>query len=204
MSEEHLDPVPENAALEDSHEDNAEAASQDPMAPTELPHVDRYEGAWMRISAVVLAIFFISIIVAAFAGGFQLPGVYERVDPTKLYEPGSPFAEPGLRELAPGKYELYIRAQIWSFVPDEVHIPAGSEVTFYATSQDVLHGVKLQDTNINMMILPGQISKLTHRFDTPGTYEFICHEYCGQLHHTMYGRIIVEAEQVAANEGETD
>jgi cytochrome c oxidase subunit II len=50
-------------------------------------------------------------------------------------------------------------------------------------------------------VLPGQISTLKTRFDVPGAYDFICHEYCGQLHHTMYGRIIVEdpaAEQAVA------
>jgi plastocyanin len=97
-----------------------------------------------------------------------------------------------LRELAPGKYEAYIRVQIWSFTPGEIRIPAGSTVTFYATSQDVQHGVKIANTNINMMILPGQVSKITTSFDKPGTYNFICHEYCGSQHHTMYGRIIVE------------
>ncbi len=158
----------------------------------------------MRISAVVIGIFFIAVVVSAFAVGFQLPGVYQRIDPTTLYDEGSPWANPGLRELAPGKYELYIRAQIWSFTPNEVHVPVGSEVTFFLTSSDVQHGIKLQGTNINMMILPGQVSKLTARFDDPGTYDFVCHEYCGQLHHTMYGQLIVEPEQVAENEGETD
>ena len=205
MSEQHQDPAPEESEIEGArHGDSEETASDDPMVATEMPHVDRYEGIWMRLSAVILAIFFVSVIVAAFAAGFQLPGVYQRVDPATLYEPGSPFADPGLRELAPGKYELYIRAQIWSFTPNEVHIPAGSEVTFYVTSQDVQHGIKVQDTNINMMILPGQISKLTATFDEPGTYQFVCHEYCGQLHHIMYGELIVGAEEVAASEGETD
>lgn len=205
MSDQHQGVAPDDTVIEETHHgDSAAPASQDPMAMADLPHVDRYEGAWMRIAVVVLAVFFISIIVAAFAGGFQLPGVYQRVDPATLYEPGSPFAEPGLRELAPGKYELYIRAQIWSFAPNEVHIPAGSEVTFYVTSQDVQHGIKLQGTNINMMILPGQISTLKAKFDEPGTYQFVCHEYCGQLHHTMYGELIVDAEQVATSEGESD
>lgn len=158
----------------------------------EMLHVDRYEGAWMRISAIILAIFFLAVTIAGFAVGFQVPGVYQRIDPTKLYEAGSPFAEPGLRELAPGRYEAYIRAQIWQFTPSEIRIPAGSTVTFYLTSQDVQHGIKITDTNINMMALPGQISRLTATFDRPGTYNFVCHEYCGQLHHTMYGSIIVE------------
>jgi cytochrome c oxidase subunit 2 len=180
------------------------AESSDPMETKDLLHVDFFEGTWMRISAVVIAVFFIAVVISAFAVGFQLPGVYERIDPTTLYDEGSPWADPGLRELAPGKYELYIRAQIWSFTPNIVRVPAGSEVTFYVTSADVQHGFKLQDTNINMMILPGQVNTLTAKFKNPGTYDFVCHEYCGQLHHTMYGQLIVEPEQVAETEGETD
>jgi cytochrome c oxidase subunit 2 len=48
-----------------------------------------------------------------------------------------------------------------------------------------------------MMLLPGQISTLTATFDKPGTYNVICHEYCGAGgptigHHTMYGQIVVD------------
>ena len=32
----------------------------------------------------------------------------------------------------------------------------------------------------------------SYRFDEPGEYLLICHEYCGLGHHMMYGRIIVE------------
>lgn len=161
-------------------------------------HVDRFEAAWMRISVAVLVVFFLAVTISSFAVGIQLPGVYERIDPNALNEPGSPFAEPGLRELAPGKYEAYFRGQIWAFVPNEIRVPAGSEVTFFVTSQDVMHGFKITETNVNVMVLPGQVSTLKHIFEEPGEYQIICHEYCGQLHHTMYATIIVEdAEQVA-------
>ena len=171
-------------------------------AATESFHVDRYESAWMRISVVVLVIFFIAITISAFSVGFQVPGVYQRIDPATLSNPDSPFANPGLRELSPGHYEAYIRAQIWQFAPNELRVPAGSRVTFYVTSQDVQHGIKLLETNINMMVLPGQISTLTATFNKPGTYNFVCHEYCGTLHHTMYGQLIVEApaEEAPAEE----
>ena len=48
--------------------------------------------------------------------------------------------------------------------------------------------------NINVMVLPGQIAHAPARFDTPGEYPIICHEYCGIAHHTMGGKIIVEAK----------
>ncbi|MBX2997712.1 MAG: cytochrome c oxidase subunit II [Caldilineaceae bacterium] len=155
-------------------------------------HVDRYEQAWIRITILILIAFIGAVIVAGVASGIQVPSAYQRVDPKALSEPGSPWAEPGLRELAPGKYEAYILSQIWSFVPNEMRVPVGSEVTFYVTSRDVQHGFKIVDTNINMMVLPGQVAKLKTTFARPGTYNIICHEYCGTLHHTMYAQIIVE------------
>jgi cytochrome c oxidase subunit 2 len=165
-------------------------------------HVDRYEQAWIRITILILVAFIGAIVVAGVANGIQVPSAYERVDPSTLGEAGSPWAEPGLRELAPGKYEAYILAQIWSFVPNEIRIPAGSEVTFYVTSRDVQHGFKIVDTNINLMVLPGQVGKLKATFDEPGVYNVICHEYCGTLHHTMYAQIIVE--DAAATTAQTE
>jgi len=44
-----------------------------------------------------------------------------------------------------------------------------------------------------VMLLPGQIARVTTRFDRPGEYPMFCHEYCGIAHHTMWGKVIVEA-----------
>jgi cytochrome c oxidase subunit 2 len=155
-------------------------------------HVEWWEGLWIRISLVVIVIFVGAITVAALAGNIQVPGVGGRVDPNALDAPGSPFANPGVRELAPGRYEVYVVSQAWAFDPNPIVVPEDSRVTFYVTSRDIQHGFKVVDTNINMMVLPGQISTLTAVFDKPGTYNILCHEYCGIAHHTMYGQIIVE------------
>jgi cytochrome c oxidase subunit 2 len=155
-------------------------------------HIERWEGIWVRVSLVLLVIFVVAITIAAVAYNIQVPGVGGRIDPNALDAPGSPFANPGVRELAPGKYEAHVVAQAWAFDPNPIVIPQGSEVTFYVTSRDIQHGFKIQDTNINMMILPGQISTLRTVFNEPGTFNIICHEYCGIAHHTMYGQLIVE------------
>ena len=183
--------------------DHAAPAQADP-AQSNLPtlHVDRYEALWIRISLITSTIFVIAIAVAGFAWGIQVPGAYQRIDPKTLNDPGSPFATPGLRELAPGKYEAYMTAQVWSFTPSELHIPVGAEVTFYVTARDVIHGFKIAETNINMMVLPGQISTLKATFTKAGTYNLFCHEYCGAGgptigHHTMYGQIFVEEPAAA-------
>jgi len=182
-----------------------DAAGHQESVDSNLPnlHVDRYEAIWIRISVLMLVIFAVAIIFSGFAWGIQLPGAYQRIDPATLNDPGSPFANPGLRELAPGKYEAYMTAQVWSFTPAEVRIPVNSEVTFYVTARDVQHGFKIMETNINMMVLPGQVSTLKATFEEPGTYNLVCHEYCGAGgptigHHTMYAQIIVEEDAPVA------
>jgi len=83
-------------------------------------------------------------------------------------------------------------AAIWSFTPNEIRVPAGSTVTLTVTSRDVVHGMFIRGANINLMLLPGQIARASGRFDTPGEYPLLCHEYCGIAHHTMWARVIVE------------
>lgn len=166
-------------------------AATEPAQEVSL-HVERWERIWVRISVVLLVIFVIAITIAAVAYNIQVPGVGGRVDPNALDAPGSAFANPGVRELAPGKYEAHVVAQAWAFNPNPIVVPQDAEVTFYVTSRDIQHGFKIQDTNINMMVLPGQISTLRTVFHTPGTYNIICHEYCGIAHHTMFAQLIVE------------
>ncbi|MCA9949618.1 MAG: cytochrome c oxidase subunit II [Anaerolineales bacterium] len=159
-------------------------------------HIDRNEKIYLIGSIILLVVFALAIFISGFAYGIQVPLPEAQVNPNTVATPGaSPWGAPAeerVRELAPGKYEAYILAQTWVFSPATVTIPAGSEVTFYLTSKDVQHGFILQGTNINMMVLPGQVSKLTATFNNPGEYFFICHEYCGVGHQTMYGRLIVE------------
>ena len=74
----------------------------------------------------------------------------------------------------------------------EIRVPEGAEVTFVMTSKDVIHGFMLRAANLNAMLLPGQVTRVTTRFPKAGTYPFLCHEYCGIAHHTMWGKVIVE------------
>jgi cytochrome c oxidase subunit 2 len=76
-------------------------------------------------------------------------------------------------------------------MPDPIELPAGSEVTFYITSRDVVHGFEVAGTNINAMVIPGEVSKITAEFDEPGEHGIVCHEYCGSGHHDMAGKLIV-------------
>lgn len=151
--------------------------------------IDSYEKAWMAASAVLLAVFLLAVGASVFRG-IALPSHEARIDPGRvLVDP--PFAKPAVVERAPGRYDAYVRVQIWAFVPNEIEIPAGSSVTFYLTSPDLQHGFMIERTNVNVMVVPGQVSKVSARFDEPGEYRFVCHEYCGIGHHLMSGKVIV-------------
>ncbi|MCP4140045.1 MAG: cytochrome c oxidase subunit II [Chloroflexi bacterium] len=159
----------------------------------EKMHIDPYEKKFMIIGIAVLVIFAISITIAGFMLGIQVPSPGQLIDPNTVASEG-PYSDPGLKELSPGNYELYIRAEAspWRFYPDEVTVPVGSRVTIHVTSADVQHGFKIQDTNVNFMVLPGQESTLTYTFKEVGEYPYICTEYCGVGHQNMYGVITVE------------
>ncbi len=150
-----------------------------------------YELAWILPSIAIPVGMLVALLVSAFGHGIHLPGNEGRVEPTQVGQT-APFDRPGLVELGPGRYEVHLVAQIWAFAPREIRVPAGSTVTFVGTSRDVVHGFLIHGVNINVMLLPGQVTRATAHFERPGEYLFLCHEYCGIAHHVMSGKVIVE------------
>lgn len=167
-------------------DDNAAAGEPDVL----VMGTDPYERNWMRFSVVLLIIFFATISVAGFAMGIQVNGADAEVDPRVVTDSG-PWAEPGVREIADGEYEAWVIAQTWAFVPREITIPVGAKVEIHVTSPDLQHGFKITDTNVNMQIVPGQVSTMSYTFDEVGEFPYICHEYCGTGHAAMFGVVNV-------------
>jgi cytochrome c oxidase subunit 2 len=147
-----------------------------------------YELAWILPSIALPVGMLVALVVTAFGAGLQVPSDAGRIDPRRVAET----FPPDVRQLAPGQYEVRMTGQIWSFAPREIRVPRGSTVHFWATSKDVVHGLFIPRVNVNAMLLPGQLTHLAVRFDRPGEYPIICHEYCGIAHHTMAGTVVVE------------
>ncbi len=101
------------------------------------------------------------------------------------------YTEPKVNKLGDSLYQVFSVAAMWQFQPSEIYIPVGSEVDFYLTSKDVVHGFNIAQKNINMMAVYGAINKTTVKFDKPGVYDIICHEYCGIGHQNMRAQVIV-------------
>jgi cytochrome c oxidase subunit 2 len=150
-----------------------------------------YELAWILPSIAIPIGMLAALTVTAFGAGMHLPSVAGRVPPTRVAET-APFDQPAVVPVGPGRYEVRMTAQIWTYAPNEIRVPAGSTVTFIATSKDVIHGIFIPGAKVNAMLLPGQITRVSAHFDTPGEYPLLCHEYCGVAHHTMWARVIVE------------
>jgi cytochrome c oxidase subunit II len=153
--------------------------------------IHTFEKAFLAVGAVMLALFAGALVYATAAMGVHLPGMAGRVDPGAVYQT-PPFNAPGVRQTGPGKYEAVVVAQAFGFNPSEIRVPVNSEVTFVATTIDVIHGFTVDGTRLNMMLIPGQISRNSYTFRRRGQFLLLCHEYCGIGHHTMSARVIVE------------
>ncbi|HET7233572.1 MAG TPA: cytochrome c oxidase subunit II [Longimicrobium sp.] len=153
--------------------------------------IHTFEKAFLGVGAVLLVLFAGALVYATAAMGVHLPGVAGNVDPARVYQT-PPFNTPGVRQTGPGRYEAVIVAQAFGFNPSVIRVPANAQVTFTATTIDVIHGFAIDRTRMNMMLIPGQVSRNAYTFRERGEYLLVCHEYCGIGHHTMSARVIVE------------
>lgn len=153
--------------------------------------VHTYENAFLAAGAAVLIVCMAALAYAAVALGIQLPGRVGAVDPKRLATT-APFDHPGVRQTGPASYEAVVVGRVWAFDPPTITVPRDADITFVGTSADVIHGFHVGDTRVNVMLIPGQITRVTHRFHEPGEYLLLCHEYCGLGHHTMAGKVVVQ------------
>lgn len=107
-----------------------------------------------------------------------------------------PFAEARFIEQGPKRYELHYVARMWKFEPAEVSVLPGSTVDIYLSTADVVHGLQIVGTNVNIMAVPGAVNYARVKFDKAGDYLVVCNEYCGISHHNMAGTIHVTEDAV--------
>jgi cytochrome c oxidase subunit 2 len=143
--------------------------------------MDQSEKKVIMITGATLALFIFSILYAR--------GKYNDIPECLPYDKA--YEEPKVVKLDEKTYQVYSIAQMWQFQPSEIYIPVGSEVDFFLTSKDVVHGFNIADKNVNMMAVYGNINKTTVKFDKPGVYKITCHEYCGVGHQNMQAQVIV-------------
>ena len=157
-------------------------------------HGERTERRWAAVAVAVLALLVVMATFAALYHGAMPQSRVETADPRTLHL-GGEFIESNLGSTLEPDGSVIVRAigQQYSFTPSCIIVPTDTPVTFRATSADVVHGFLIDGTNINLMLVPGYISSLGARFETPGERLMPCHEFCSVGHEGMWGRIkIVE------------
>ncbi|GGB39558.1 cytochrome C oxidase subunit II [Virgibacillus dakarensis] len=151
----------------------------------------KFEEIWLTLSAGILIIFMVVVGYQTFALGMGPPSEKETIDPQKV-DQIAPFNDPGVKKIGENEYEVVMTLQAFGFNPGNIEVPAGAKVNFTMTSKDVTHGFQIAETNVNAMVMPGHIQKISHTFDKPGNYLILCNEYCGTGHQMMSTTITVK------------
>ncbi|MFB6078815.1 MAG: cytochrome c oxidase subunit II [Halarchaeum sp.] len=163
--------------------------------------IHRYEKIWIGVSLVFIVGLMASIVYGVVAVGATTVGDSgETVAANDLSN--TTFGDPGGHWASDDHYVVNVVAQQFQFRPgtrEPVVVPANTTVTFRLTSPDVVHGFEVVGTSVNAMVIPGQVTVATTRFDRPTTYGVVCNEYCGAGHQNMEGQIVVVPRETLRN-----
>ncbi|MDE0584497.1 cytochrome c oxidase subunit II [Planococcus sp. A6] len=153
-------------------------------------HFHKYEKIWLSFGIVSLIVFLSVVGVSAFSQNHTPSGGMDTIDPEKVNET-APFDNPGVTQLDEDTYQVAIVALAFGYNAPDLRVPVGKEIIFKVTSTDVVHSFTIDDTKVNMMVVPGRITTKSYTFEEPGKYLILCNEYCGTGHHMMSTEIEV-------------
>ena len=175
-------------------------------------HVHRFEKIWFGAALLLIGAFVATIVYGAVGPGVAMvDDSGGTVDPSAVadgeFNQMDNFREPGVYREDDGLH-VYVVARQYLFEPgtaEAIQVPAGEQVTFHVTSADVTHGFNLAGTNVNTMVIPGQVGEFSVTFEETGSHGIVCHEYCGSGHHTMAGTLkVVPQSQFEVSPDATD
>jgi cytochrome c oxidase subunit 2 len=177
---------------------------QRPLPDGTVPEtvVVRTEEHWIRIMVAMLVIMMLILVLTSFVGALHPASNVEVIDSRTLHLK-SEFVESNLGTAVEpdGSVTVRLIAQQYDFVPRCVVVPVDTPVKFRLTSDDVIHGFLLPDTNVNTMVVPGFVAEVRTRFSKPDDYVMPCHEYCGLGHQAMWARVKVVSWDQFAHQG---
>ncbi|RAP76546.1 cytochrome c oxidase subunit II [Paenibacillus montanisoli] len=156
-----------------------------------IDHLPRLERIWLLLGTGSLVVFLIILGVMACGLGLNPPGHMHTIVPEQV-KTTAPFDKPALTQIGPNEYKASMIAEAFAFTPGEIAIPRGAKVHFEITSPDVVHGLLIPNTNVNIMVVPGHVTEFEYTFKKSGDYAMLCHEYCGIGHHMMMGKLVVQ------------
>ncbi|MDH4069057.1 MAG: cupredoxin domain-containing protein, partial [Ignavibacteria bacterium] len=82
------------------------------------------------------------------------------------------------------------------FEPTAIEVNKGDKVTIYMTNieqtTDELHGLAINEYDINIVADPGEIKIVEFVADKAGVFPFYCTNFCSALHQEMQGYLLVK------------
>ena len=82
------------------------------------------------------------------------------------------------------------------FAPDVIRLNKGDNVTIHVTNieqtRDELHGLAINDYDINLVIDPGETKTVSFKATKGGVFAFYCTNFCSALHQEMQGYMLVK------------
>jgi nitrous-oxide reductase len=82
-----------------------------------------------------------------------------------------------------------------NFTPDNVEVRKGDKVSIYLTNieqtTDELHGLGINEYNINVVVDPGETKTIEFVANKEGVFPFYCTNFCSALHQEMQGYLVV-------------
>ncbi|GGL66902.1 cytochrome c oxidase subunit II [Halocalculus aciditolerans] len=155
--------------------------------------IHRYEKIWIAISLLFIVGLIASVVYGVIGLGVTTTGnSHETINSNDLSN--TEFADPGGRWVESDHYVVDVVTRQFLFQPGTqtpIMVPANTTVTFRVASPDVVHGFEVVGTNINVIVVPGQVNRFSTTFDQPNTYGIVCNEYCGAGHQNMQGQLVV-------------
>ncbi len=159
-------------------------------------HIDKLEKRWIwMVAGIVVLAWGIQIYYAA--QGWHPPSNVEVIDSAQIHLAtgvgGDEFSEDNIGVSRDENGQIVVRmvAARYGFYPQEIELPQGEPFKLRIVSFDVLHGIYVPMTNLNLMLVPGYISEVTTTLNDLGTQSMLCHDFCGMGHAYMFGKVHV-------------
>jgi cytochrome c oxidase subunit 2 len=152
----------------------------------------RVERRWATIAVIIVVMMAVLAAIAGIHRATMPQPRVETIDPSRIHLSGE-FVEGNLGSALEPNGAVTVRAigQQYSFTPACLLLPADTPITLRATSADVVHGILIQGTNINTMLVPGYVTEQLMRFERTGDYLMPCQEFCSFGHEGMWGKVRV-------------
>lgn len=92
----------------------------------------------------------------------------------------------------PRVQEVNVKASLFAWDPPVIRVQEGDKVVLNLTSLDIVHGLFLDGYEVNVLVSPGQVTRVEFVADKAGKFKFRCSFTCGNMHPFMIGEMVVD------------